>query len=158
MNKIMKRFLSFAIAIIVCLSTNSFAMAAEITSPDASVESVSLDDSLALTSSTRIGSCVFSLNNYADSSGNVLKSQGDQTVELSKKGPTTMTYIVLPQSNTGTVYLVFLNCGSSKSLTADGKAHTISISDMGLAQKDNIELRYEGATVPIVSISLVFYK
>lgn len=106
---------------------------------------------------TTVGECVFSLNNFGNSSGTALVSTGSQRVECTK-GPTSLSYIALPQSESGTVYIRFKNNNSSVELIADGKTHTTNIGSNGLQYTTSFEVEYYSASKPLVSISLVFSR
>lgn len=154
MNKNVKRFTSIILAIVLCLSMSVVAMAAENIETEY-VEKISALEEIPSTYATTVGSCVFSLNNFAD--GTVLKDKGKLLVDCSS-GPTSLTYIALPKDKTGKVYIEFKNNNSSVELIADGKTHTTSIVSNGLQNTTHLEVEYHGADVPLVSISLVFAR
>lgn len=153
MRKNVKRFISISLVAVLCLLMSTVAMAAENESDKAQC---AFEDILS-PYATNVGSCVFSLNNFGNTSGTALKSQGSQWVAC-KSGPTSLSYVALPQSGSGTVYIRFKNNNSTVELKADGKTHTTSIVSNGLQYTTNIEVEYYGASTPLVSISLVFSK
>lgn len=157
MKKNFKRFIGVILSLVLCFSMSTMAMAAEVETDNAENEVSVESTEVASTYATTVGSMVFSLNNFGNSSGTALKSQGTQGITFSQQ-PTLLTYIALPANGgTGSVWLRFGMNGQVK-LTADGKPHTVSIYSMALPTNSNVNVTYTSASTPLVSISLVFSR
>lgn len=150
MSKNIKRFISIILACAVCFSLSIVAMAAE--------NEIIIAEAGEINSaySTTVGQCVFSIGDYADSTGEQLKSTASQYVTCTK-APIHLSYVALPKSGFGTVYIKVDNL-SEITLQADGKTHTINISDSVSAYDTYFSVKYYGATTSLVSISLVFSR
>ena len=157
MSKNFRRFLSIVLSVILSVFTSISVMAAETETENRLLESQNIMTDEILPYATTVGECVFSLNNFGNSSGTALVSTGSQSVECTK-GPTSLSYVALPKSGSGTVYIRFKNNSSSVELIADGKPHTTSIVSNGLQFTTNFDVEYYSASTPLVSISLVFSR
>lgn len=156
MTKTLKRFLCVALSLICCLSFSVSAFAAETTTVCSNATETSTFETTATPRAT-VGSLVFNLVNFGNSNQTQLVNQGSQTITFSDK-PTSLSYVALPSSKSGTVWLRF-SCNSYMvKLTADGKAHTVSLSNSGIPGNTPVTVTYTGANTPLVSISLVFGK
>lgn len=157
MNRNVKRFISIILSVVLCVSMSMVTMAAEVEFENNAAEMSAVFEDTLSPYATTVGDCVFSLNNYGNASGTALKSQGSQRVDFDR-GPKSLTYLVLPKTGSGSVYIKFKNNNSSVELTADGKTHTVDITGNGLQYTTSVEIEYYGASTPLVSISLVFAR
>ena len=150
----LKRFFIFTLCCICCLSFSTTAFAA-------ANEPITVEENDAITSvpyATTVGSLVFGLNNFGNSTQTELVFQGSQTLRLTAT-PTYLTYIALPNTSIEkpAVTIRFSN-QTQVTLVADGKTHTVNIYSLALPKNQNITVTYSGANVSLASISLVFSK
>ena len=151
MKKLLKRFISIVVSLAVCFSCGTFAMATNVDKKSNAIES----QGKISTYSTTVGSLIFDLNNFGNTSKTALKNKGTQRIVF-RQQPTQMSYYILAaDGSSGTVRVVLNNY--QVTLTV-GKAGTINLKSIGLPINSSVEVSYEGASTSLVSISLVFSK
>lgn len=147
-----KRWLCVILSLLCILTTATPAFAAESTNI---VNQNGIETNEAIMPRATLGSLVFNLLNFGNSNQTALVSNGSQKISFARS-PQTLSYVALPSNNTGTVWLYFSNNSAPIKLEADGIVHTIPIHNNAIPANQSITVRYSGANVPLVSISLVF--
>lgn len=103
-----------------------------------------------------VGSVVFNVINSGTDDQSKLEDNGSQTIRFTAT-PKTLSYIARPVNNGNESVVIRFSANTFfVILDADGRTHTVDISECGLPANTNMTIYYSGATFDLLSISLVF--